>query len=78
MEGVEGDGFDGGAGALALHDAPARVPIGQLLTGCVRGASIIGKAFDEETLRKAFGADRCGNQPPRRRAGVASMAWRLT
>jgi len=78
VQGVEGDGFDGGAGALALHDAPARVPIGQLLTGCVRGASIIGKAFDEETLRKAFGADRCGNQPPRRRAGVASMAWRLT
>ena len=60
VEGVEGDGFDGGAGALALHDAPARVPIGQLLTGCVRGASIIGKAFDEETLRTAFGADRCG------------------
>ena len=57
VQGVEGDGFDGGAGALALHDAPARVPVGQLLTGCVRGASIIGKAFDDETLRKAFGAD---------------------
>jgi hypothetical protein len=57
VQGVEGDGFDGGGGALALHDAPARVPVGQLLTGCVRGASIIGKAFDDETLRKAFGAD---------------------
>ena len=57
VEGVQGDGFDGGGGALALHDAPARVPLGQLLMGCLRGASVVGHAFDEDVLQNAYNAD---------------------
>ena len=39
-----------------MYDAPSNVPVGQLLVGCVRGASITPSAYDESTLARAFEA----------------------
>ena len=48
--------FDGGSGVAALYDAPARVPVGQLLVGCLRGASIVPLAYGAKKVAEAHGS----------------------
>ena len=48
--------IDGGSGVAALYDAPARVPVGQLLVGCLRGASIVPLAYGAKKVAEAHGS----------------------